>query len=170
MTMLLKIELKVLCLKYIVCWTAAINRCDDNHSGLSEQWKIWCIFNDSLCNQAFCNVFKTIEIICKNADHICEKKKQLSVHNVKHTVFERECSASWINYTFMTDCCITTWSALQKWVTVSKSDGLIWTDGGIVNLSGPHIRASEKLCPNNRLWSWHWTESAQVLALRNSSI
>ena len=37
-------------------------------------------------------------------------------------------------------------------------------------VSGPHIRASEKLCPNNRLWSWHWTESAQVLTLRNSSI
>ena len=37
-------------------------------------------------------------------------------------------------------------------------------------MSGPHIRASEGLCPDNRLWFWHWTESAQVLALRNSSI
>ena len=27
-------------------------------------------------------------------------------------------------------------------------------------LSESHTKISEKLCLNNRLWFWHWTESA----------
>ena len=54
-------------------------------------------------------------------------------------------------------------SYLQDYLNNSQNSSISY-------VSGPHIRALEGLCPNNRLWFWHWTESAQVLALRNSLI
>ncbi len=133
MTVLSEVEVKVLYLKYVVCWTAAISRCDNNHFKLSKLWKIKCAVNNSSCNQVLCNALKVIKIICKYANHICEEKKQLSMHNVEHTIFWRGLSANWVGFTFMTDCCVTTWCALQKWITVSKSDWVIWVNCDIVN-------------------------------------
>ena len=53
--------------------------------------------------------------------------------------------------------------------SVQKHLNFVWSIETMF-LSELHIRALEKLCPNNRLWSWHWTESAQILTLRNSLI
>jgi len=55
----------------------------------------------------FCNVLKTVKVICKNVNDIHKEKKHMSMKNIKHTVFWQRCSLSWIYSTLVTQSCVT---------------------------------------------------------------